>query len=69
MTVPTEPFYETNLKDRTRELIEFAGSLNQEYVQLMETSLLLRQESKALREESHRLRQAGLRLGWNLNPS
>lgn len=69
MSVPTEPCYLTNLKDRARELIELAGSLNQEYAELMETSVLLREESKSLREESRRLRQAGVRLGWTLNPS
>jgi hypothetical protein len=57
-----EPSNQTDLTDRTRELIEFTCRLNQEYTELIETSIVLRKESRLLSEESRILRRAGLRL-------
>jgi hypothetical protein len=65
MNVPREPFPEIDFRHRTQELIELTYRLNREYTQLIETSLVLRQESQSLSEESRPLRRAGLRLSWD----
>ena len=65
MNVLGETSYQTNLKDRSRELIELTSRLNQEYAQLLETSLVLRKESRVLSEDSEHLRRAGINLLWD----
>ena len=68
MSTQGAPSTYTNLKHRSRELHAFAAQLNEEYAQLLETSLILRQESRELSHESHVLRQALVRLA-RPNPS
>ena len=65
MDVLGETSYQTNLKDRSRELMELTSRLNQEYAQLLETSLVLRKESRVLSEDSEHLRRAGIKLLWD----
>jgi len=65
MNLTTKPSFQTNPKDRSRELIEFTCRLNQEYAKLLETSLLLPKESKVLSQDSRVLRQTGIRLSWD----
>lgn len=65
MNVLGEASYQTNLKDRSRELMELTIRLNQEYAQLIETSLVLRKESRILSEDSDHLRRAGIKLLWD----
>jgi len=58
----TELTTQTNLSDRSQELVALTALLRSECAQLRETSRLLRRESQELSEESRLLRKNGSRL-------
>ena len=64
--MPSEPPYQTHL-NKSRELIELANRLNQEYAELRQLSLVLRKESRQLSEDSDLLRRFSTGLLWGKN--
>ena len=59
----TEHSHHTDL-NKSRELIALADRLTQEYAELRELFLVLRQESRQLSEDSNVLRRTSTRLLW-----